>query len=195
MEELGRRDHNAGTEISIVAPMYNEEAVIGIFVQEIRRVFSIANVSYEIVCVNDGSTDNTYEVLKRYALEDERIKVVNLSRNFGKEIALTAGLDHCNGRAIVPIDCDLQDPPELILDMISKWREGFDVVLAKRIDRSSDSLMKRWTSSMFYKLIDSISDIHIPVNVGDFRLLDRKVLEALKKYGERSRFMKGLFLR
>jgi glycosyltransferase involved in cell wall biosynthesis len=118
---------------------------------------------------------------------------VNLSRNYGKETALTAGLDHANGDAAIPIDCDLQDPIEVVPELIARWESGFDVVLAKRIDRTSDSLMKRITSKMFYKLIDKISDVNIPANVGDFRLMDKKVLDVLGQYRERSRFMKGIF--
>jgi glycosyltransferase involved in cell wall biosynthesis len=179
--------------ISLIAPMYNEEEVIGVFFSTIESTLKNVDIDYEIVCVNDGSNDTTLSVLKAHNERDSRIKIVDLSRNYGKELALTAGLDYATGDAVIPIDCDLQDPPEVILDMIAKWQEGFQVVLAKRIDRSSDSRVKRWTSSLFYKLIDKISDIHIPANVGDFRLLDKVALEAVKTYRERSRFMKGLF--
>ncbi|MFQ3191055.1 MAG: glycosyltransferase involved in cell wall biosynthesis [Paraglaciecola sp.] len=179
--------------VSLIAPMYNEEEVIGVFFSTIESTLKNVDVDYEIVCVNDGSNDTTIAVLKAHAKRDERIKIVDLSRNYGKELALTAGLDYARGDAVIPIDCDLQDPPEVILKMIEKWQEGYQVVLAKRIDRTSDSRIKRWTSTLFYKLIDKISDIHIPANVGDFRLLDKVVLEAVKTYRERSRFMKGLF--
>jgi glycosyltransferase involved in cell wall biosynthesis len=179
--------------VSLVAPMYNEDQVIEMFFNAIEFTFKNTSLDYEIICVNDGSSDNTLQVLKDYAEKDARIKIVNLSRNYGKELALTAGLDYATGNAVVPIDCDLQDPPEVILKMIKKWQQGYQVVLAKRIDRSSDSFVKRWTSTLFYKLIDKISEIHIPENVGDFRLLDRVAVEAIKRYRERSRFMKGLF--
>jgi glycosyltransferase involved in cell wall biosynthesis len=179
--------------VSLIAPMYNEEEVIGVFFDAIESTLKDVDVDYEIICVNDGSKDTTLAVLKAYAKQDRRIKIVDLSRNHGKELALTAGLDYATGDAVIPIDCDLQDPPEVILEMIKKWQEGYQVVLAKRIDRSSDSRLKRWTSTLFYKLIDKISDIHIPANVGDFRLLDRAALETIKTYRERSRFMKGLF--
>jgi glycosyltransferase involved in cell wall biosynthesis len=179
--------------LSIVAPMYNEEQVIAVFFNSIEATLKNSDIEYEIVCINDGSNDATLSILKEHANKDSRIKIVNLSRNYGKEIALTAGLDYASGDAVIPIDCDLQDPPEVILEMIEKWRQGYQVVLAKRIDRSTDSRMKRWTSALFYKLVDKISDIHIPANVGDFRLLDKVVLEAIKTYRERSRFMKGLF--
>jgi len=179
--------------VSLIAPMYNEEEVIGVFFSTIESTLKNVDIDYEIVCVNDGSNDTTLAVLKAHAVRDGRIKIVDLSRNYGKELALTAGLDYASGDAVIPIDCDLQDPPEVILEMIKKWQEGYQVVLAKRIDRSSDSRVKRWTSTLFYKLIDKISDIHIPANVGDFRLLDKVALEAVKTYRERSRFMKGLF--
>jgi len=179
--------------ISLIAPMYNEEEVITIFFDAIENILSSKKINYEIICINDGSTDNTFTILQEQASKNSCIKVVNLSRNYGKEIALTAGLDFAQGDAVIPIDCDLQDPPEVILRMVEKWHEGYEMVLGKRIDRSSDSFIKRWTSNMFYKIIDKISDIHIPENVGDFRLLDRKVLEAIKMYPERSRFMKGIF--
>ncbi len=173
--------------------MFNEEEVVDIFFDAIRKEFSTLDAEYEIVCINDGSSDSTIDKLKLAAKSDVRIKVVNLSRNYGKETALTAGLDYCTGDAAIPIDCDLQDPPELIGKMITEWQRGADMVLAKRVDRKSDSAVKRVTSSLFYRLIDKISDISIPNNVGDFRLLDRKVVDALKTYRERTRFMKGLF--
>lgn len=179
--------------ISLVAPMYNEQEVLSIFFDAIEHCFSNIDYDYEVVCVNDGSSDNTYDLLKRRAERNARIKIVNLSKNYGKEIALTAGLDHSSGNAAIPIDCDLQDPIEVIPTLIEKWEEGYDVVLARRIDRTSDSFFKRFTSNIFYKLIDKISDIHIPSNVGDFRLIDRKVVCALSQFREKSRFMKGLF--
>lgn len=180
--------------ISLIAPMYNEEDVVAIFIAEVEKLFlSLPNYDYEIICINDGSADSTFSLLKEHANKNNRVKVLNLSKNFGKEVALTAGLDHATGDAAVPVDCDLQDPLEVIPKMIEKWEQGFDVVLAKRIDRSSDSWMKRTTSKWFYQLIDRISEITIPENVGDFRLLDRRVLNALGQFRERSRFMKGVF--
>jgi glycosyltransferase involved in cell wall biosynthesis len=179
--------------ISLVAPMYNEEEVLEVFFGALQPILNDAEFDYEIICVNDGSKDNTLSFLKEHAARNERIKIVDLSRNYGKEPALSAGLDFATGDAVIPIDCDLQDPPEVILEMIKEWKKGFQVVLAKRIDRSSDSWLKRWTSKMFYKLIDWLSDIAIPANVGDFRLLDRAALDAVRAYGEKSRFMKGIF--
>lgn len=180
-------------ELSLIVPLYNEEQVIEIFLREIDKYLIPKGIDFEILFINDGSTDNSINILKRLAEKNGRIKIINLSRNFGKEIALTAGIDYAIGQAAVPIDCDLQDPPELILDMYAKWKEGYEVVLAKRIERSSDGFIKRSTSSIFYKLIDKISDTDIPENVGDFRLIDRKVIDAIRKYPERSRFMKGIF--
>lgn len=179
--------------ISLIAPMYNEEEVIELFLTEVANVFSKIEAEYEVICVNDGSQDGTLLSLKEHAKKNRRIKIVNLSRNYGKETALSAGLDYCTGDAAVPIDCDLQDPPILIGEMINEWNKGFDMVLAKRVDRQSDSGLKRLTSSLFYKLLDKVSDISIPSNVGDFRLMDRKVIDALKLHKEKTRFMKGLF--
>jgi len=184
---------DTNVEISLIAPMYNEEEVIELFFNEVDKHLSHANISYEIICINDGSSDNTLTLLKTIAGHNNKIKVVDLSRNFGKEVALSAGIDYATGQAAIPIDCDLQDPPELIIEMYKKWKEGFEVVLAKRVDRRSDSFIKRFTSFIFYKIIGKMSDIEIPENIGDFRLMDRKVITALKQYPERSRFMKGLF--
>lgn len=178
--------------ISLVAPMFNEQEVIELFFHAVEACFKDIDYNYEVICINDGSTDNTYDLLKAKSKHNPSIKVVNLSRNYGKEVALTAGLDHASGDAAIPIDCDLQDPIDVIPKLIEKWEEGFDVVLAKRIDRSSDSFTKRFTSKIFYRLIDKISEIHIPSNVGDFRLMDKKVLSALGEYREQSRFMKGI---
>ncbi|CAA0105375.1 putative glycosyltransferase [BD1-7 clade bacterium] len=180
-------------ELSIVTPMFNEESMIDIFFERVTACLEPVTDNYEIICVNDGSSDTTWQRLVKHAEQNPRIKAVNLSRNFGKEAALTAGLDMASGMAAIPFDADLQDPPELIAEMVEQWRKGFDVVLAKRVDRSADSLLKRSTSSVFYKVIDKFSDTRIPENVGDFRLLDRKVLECLKLFPEKSRFMKGIF--
>lgn len=184
---------NDRVEISIIAPMYNEAAVIDRFFEQIQYYLAQITQSYEIICVNDGSTDQTWQKLVTYNQQDSRIKLINLSRNFGKEAALTAGIDHSTGQSVIPIDCDLQDPPELIIEMYQKWQEGFDVVLAKRIDRQSDSFIKRLTSKIFYSTMERVSDIDIPNDVGDFRLLDRKVINCLKQFQEKNRFMKGIF--
>ncbi|GHS95016.1 hypothetical protein AGMMS50276_09150 [Synergistales bacterium] len=149
--------------------------------------------SFEFVCVNDGSQDATLDVLLSFAKNDSRVRVIDFSRNFGKEAALTAAIDYAVGDAVIPIDVDLQDPPELISQMIQKWREGYEVVLAKRIDRSSDSFMKRSTARLFYCFHNKISRPMIPENVGDFRLMDRCVVDVLKTLREHNRFMKGVF--
>ena len=181
------------TEISIVVPMYNEEAGIPAFFDRIAKLFSELDCSYEVVCINDGSTDNTMQLLREHQSRDARIRVIDLSRNFGKEVALSAGLDYCQGAAVIPIDADLQDPPELIPDMIAKWREGYDMVYATRRVRKGETVVKRTTANLFYRLLRRISEVEIPRNTGDFRLMDRRVVEAIKLLPERTRFMKGLF--
>jgi len=181
------------TTLSIVVPMYNEEAALDGFFGRLQRVLQTVTPAYEIICVNDGSRDHTLARLRDIADSEPRVKVVNLSRNFGKEIALSAGLDHATGDAVIPIDADLQDPPEVIPMMIAKWRAGAKVVLAKRRDRSSDSWLKRLTANGAYWLFSKLARPQIPQNVGDFRLMDRVVVDAIKRLPERSRFMKGLF--
>ena len=181
------------TTLSIIVPMYNEEEGAEIFFSRMNTVLETIELDWEIICVNDGSTDGTLAKLKEYSKKDERIKIVDLSRNFGKELALTAGLDHAKGDVIIPIDADLQDPPEIIPDMIAKWKEGYKVVLATRKSRKTDTWMKKHTATLFYKIINKISDIVIPHNTGDYRLMDRQVADAVGLCQERTRFMKGLF--
>ena len=178
--------------ISLVIPFYNEgDTVLDFFNQILPVVNEIEQCVFEFVCVDDGSDDNTFANLLR--IKDKRIKIIQLSRNFKKEAALTAGIDFAIGDAVIPIDADLQDPPELITVMLQKWQEGFEVVLAKRRNRLTDSWLKRNCAKYFYKLHNWLADFKIPDNVGDFRLMDRVVIEALKKLPERQRFMKGLF--
>jgi glycosyltransferase involved in cell wall biosynthesis len=179
--------------ISIVAPAYNEEQNIYPFYERIKKVLDSITENWEIVCVNDGSKDRTLETLVELHNKDKRVKVIDLSRNFGKEIALTAGLDNCKGDLIIPIDIDLQDPPELIPDMIQLWEQGYNVVYATRIKREGETFLKKTTAYIFYKIMNKITNINIPRNTGDFRLIDRKVLESLKELRETHRFMKGLF--
>jgi len=179
--------------ISLIVPMHDEALALGPFFARVVPIVEQVSDDYEIVCVNDGSTDDTLALLRQAHAANPRIKVVDLSRNFGKEAALTAGLDHASGDALVPLDADLQDPPELIPQLVAKWREGHDVVLAVRRDRRSDSVAKRTSAGLFYRLIGHLSDVPIPANAGDFRLMDRRVVEALRRLPERSRFMKGLF--
>ncbi len=178
--------------VSIVAPFFNEEAGVNQFFDAIKAVAAaVPHCRFEVVCVDDGSKDRTFEKLK----EPHGINtvVVELSRNFGKEAALTAGLDVASGDAVIPIDSDLQDPPDLIPQMIELWGQGYDVVLAKRADRSVDSPSKRISAVMFYKFYNKIANLRIPENVGDYRLMSRQVVEAVKRLPEQQRFMKGLF--
>ncbi len=180
-------------EVSIVTPFFNEEEVVNIFIDEICKVMDDTGCTYEIVCVNDGSCDGTLEKLISKKGNSGNIRIIDLSRNFGKEAALTAGIDHATGEVVIPIDADLQDPPELISELLKKWREGYDVVLAKRGDRSTDSFLKKFTANLFYRMHNKISDIQMPANVGDFRLMSRKVVNAIKQLPENQRFMKGVF--
>ncbi|MGQ0708965.1 MAG: glycosyltransferase family 2 protein [Rhodoferax sp.] len=180
--------------VSIVVPFYNEGEAVGVFYSELTRVLDgLQGYRFEVVCVDDGSRDDTLERLKGLAQKDARVLVLELSRNFGKEAALTAGLDACTGDAAIPMDADLQDPPELIGALLQAWRQGYEVVLAKRTDRSSDSALKRWTAALFYRVHNQFSSVKIPENVGDFRLMDRVVLSALQQMPEQHRFMKGIF--
>ncbi|WP_347555513.1 glycosyltransferase family 2 protein [Robbsia sp. KACC 23696] len=180
--------------LSLVVPFYNEGEVIdAFFAAVLPQLEALSEFRFEIVCINDGSRDTTLQQLLTYAAADPRVVVIDLTRNFGKESALSAGLDEAHGDVIVPFDADLQDPPNVIPLMIEKWREGYDVVVAKRADRSTDSMMKRKTAAMFYRLHNHLSDVPIPENVGDFRLISRVVVDALTQLPETRRFMKGLF--
>lgn len=179
--------------ISLICPCYNEEKVVELFLKEINIVLDDIGKSYEIVFINDGSSDDTLTKLLQAKEKYKNIRIINLSRNFGKEAALTAGLDHVQGELIIPMDVDLQDPPELIKDFIVHWENGSDVVLAKRVDRSTDSFAKRMSAKLFYRFNNKISKVTIPENVGDYRLITRKVLKALQQLPESERFMKGLF--
>lgn len=173
--------------------MHNEEDSLSAFFTRLLPALDATGESCEIICVNDGSRDGTLERLREFQKSEARLRIVDLSRNFGKEAALTCGIDHALGDAVIPIDADLQDPPELIAEMVRIWRQGFDVVLAQRVDRSADNMLKRKTAEWFYRLHNAISEPPIPANVGDFRLMDRRVVDALKLLPERRRFMKGLF--
>lgn len=184
---------SGAVELSVVVPLYNEELNINYLFERLTSVLNRLNMTYEIVCVNDGSKDNTLMHLIEYHTQNPKVKVINLSRNYGKEIALSAGLDYARGNAVIPIDADLQDPPELIEELVEKWREGYDVVYATRRSRTGESWLKRFTANAFYRIIDSISHVPIPRDTGDFRLLDRRVVNAIKQLPERTRFMKGLF--
>jgi glycosyltransferase involved in cell wall biosynthesis len=181
--------------ISLVVPFFNEEQGIAPFFEQIFTVLKPLESGHrlEIICVNDGSKDRTLTELKSAKSQYPSIKIIDLSRNFGKEAAITAGLDHAQGDAVIPIDADLQHPPEVVLDLIAKWQEGFEVVLAKRIDRETDGTLHKWAANAFYRFSKKITHVEIPANVGDFRLMDRKVVEAVKSLRENTRFMKGIF--
>ena len=179
--------------ISIVCPCYNEEEVIEHFLKSMTKILETTQKTYEIIFIDDGSKDNTLNVLLDAKAKYEHLRIIKLSRNFGKEIALTAGIDASIGETVVPIDVDLQDPPELILEFIKKYKEGYDVVLAKRADRTTDTFAKKFSAEAFYKFHNKISDISIPNNVGDYRLMSRRVVEEIKKLPESQRFMKGIF--
>jgi glycosyltransferase involved in cell wall biosynthesis len=192
--------HQHGTQLagplalSLVIPVFNEAATVDLFLARINDVFKDeALISLEMVFVNDGSTDTTLDLLLERQLTDPRLRIVDLSRNFGKEAALTAGLQAATGQVVVPIDVDLQDPPEVILEMIARWREGFEVVLGHRVSRKTDSWAKQTSANWFYRLHNKIAEQRLPENVGDFRLMDRCVIDALQTLPESRRFMKGLF--
>lgn len=184
------RDH---PELSIIVPVHNEAGGLEAFFARLMPVLENLRTSFEIICVDDGSTDESLTRLRSIRESVSAIKVLSLSRNFGKDIALSAGFDYARGKAVVPIDSDLQDPPELIAAMVAKWREGFDVVYATRSRRAGETMLKRFTARYFYRLFDRITEIPIPRDTGDFRLLDRRVVDVLVKLPERTRFMKGLF--
>jgi polyisoprenyl-phosphate glycosyltransferase len=180
-------------EISVVVAVYNEEQAISVFLTEVVPIVEQITPRFEIVFVNDGSRDCTLEILRRTHAVEPRVKVVDLSRNFGKDLAMSAGLEFATGRAVIVMDVDLQDPPALIPELVAKWREGYDMVVASRSDRSSDTVLKRVSAHLFYRLLSRTSEVQIPENVGDFRLLDRRVVDALAQLPERIRFMKGIF--
>ncbi|KIL36840.1 glycosyltransferase [Cohnella kolymensis] len=178
--------------LSVVVPMYNEEEVIEITYRRLTAVLETFDETYEIVFVNDGSRDRTSAIVRRFCEQDSRVKLVEFSRNFGHQIAVTAGMDYAAGRAVVLIDADLQDPPELIIEMVARWREGFDVVYGRRVERRGESWFKKTTASLFYRFLRSMTSVNIPVDTGDFRLMDRKVCDALSEMRERSRFIRGM---
>ncbi len=185
---------DARKRISLVIPMFNESEALGVLFSRLDAVLpALSGYHFELVCVNDGSTDDTLARLHQLTAARVDVTLVDLSRNFGKEAALSAGLFVASGDAVIPIDADLQDPPEVINEMLAKWEEGFEVVLAKRGDRSSDSIAKRFTAQSFYRIHNAVADVEIPPDVGDFRLIDRVVVNALNDLPEGRRFMKGLF--
>lgn len=178
-------------KISIVTPFFNESDSIPFYFERLIPILTNLGYDFEVVCIDDGSEDGTFEMLVSYKIEFPQMKCVSLSRNFGKEAALTCGLNYATGDVVVPMDCDLQDPPELLEAMIEEWKKGYMVVNAKRSDRD-DGFMKSMSARFFYKLINKLSDSNIPENVGDFRLMDKKVVQAVNQLKEKTRFMKGI---
>lgn len=179
-------------QYSIVAPCYNEEGNLHELHRRIVEVMEQSDGPWELVLINDGSRDRTPEIMVELNAEDPRVHYIDFARNFGHQIAVTAGMDYAQGEAVVLIDSDLQDPPELILEMIAKWKEGYKVVYAVRADRKGETWFKIWTAKIFYRLIYSITDIEIPLDTGDFRLMDRKVIDTMKVMPERNRFIRGM---
>jgi len=183
----------ADPTFSVVVPAYNEAGSLPALMARLAPVMDALGEGWEAVLVNDGSTDATLDAMQRLRLADPRIAIVNLSRNFGKEAATTAGLDHARGDAVILLDADLQDPPELIPELVAAWRRGFDTVYAQRRERVGDSWLKRATASAFYRVMSRTGPVQVPRDTGDFRLMSRRVVEALGELRERHRFMKGLF--
>jgi len=177
---------------SIVVPVFNEEKVLNEFYKRLAAGMDKLREDYEVIFVNDGSTDNSLKIMKKMNSDDERVKIIDFSRNFGHQIAITAGLDYASGEAVVTIDVDLQDPPEVIPELIKKWKEGYGVVYAVRQKREGESFFKKATASLFYRLFNRMTDIRMPFDAGDFRLMDRKVVDNLKQIREKNRYLRGL---
>ncbi|MCO6443499.1 MAG: glycosyltransferase family 2 protein [Anaerolineae bacterium] len=177
---------------SIVAPVYNEEGNVPRLVSEVARVMESTNEPWELILVNDGSRDKSLDEMRAEAAKNPRIKIVNFARNFGHQVAVTAGIDFATGRAVVLIDADLQDPPEVILEMIERWKAGYEVVYAVRSERKGESWFKRATAKLFYRVIYRITDVHIPLDTGDFRLMDERVAHVLRTMREHNRFIRGM---
>jgi len=177
---------------SIIAPIYNEKDNLPELHRRVKEVMDSTGESWELILVDDGSTDGSTEGIRELAKKDKQVRPIIFARNFGHQIAITAGWDYARGDAVVIIDADLQDPPELILEMAKKWREGYEVVYAVRAEREGESWFKLWTASLFYRIIYRITDVKIPLDTGDFRLMDRKVVNVLKQMRERHRFPRGM---
>ncbi|WP_313950134.1 glycosyltransferase family 2 protein [Accumulibacter sp.] len=190
---LSPRPKNSLPSISVVAPAYNEQEVIEVFHRRVSAILVNIGAPYELVLVNDGSEDNTLALMHRLQAADPHVTVVDLSRNFGKEIALTAGLDHSSGDVVVVLDADLQDPPELIPEMLDGWRDGYDIVYGVRSQRDGETWLKKGSARLFYRFLQSVSRVDIPRDTGDFRLMTRRAVLELSRLREEHRFMKGLF--
>jgi dolichol-phosphate mannosyltransferase len=178
--------------LSVVLPLYNEQLVLEEMHKRLTSVLEPRGINYEILLVNDGSKDRTLEIAKDLTIKDSKIKVISFSRNFGHQIAITAGMDRSVGEVVVIIDADLQDPPEVIVEMIDRWKEGYQVVYAKRRTREGEGLFKKITAALFYRILEKLTPIDIPVDTGDFRLLDRKVVTQLIQMREKNRFVRGM---
>ena len=178
--------------ISFVIPVYSESATLPLLQERMDSILDQINEPVEVILVNDGSKDNSLELMDEIAARDARFRVVNLSRNYGHQLAVTAGLDAAKGDAVITMDADLQDPPEVTLELIEKWRDGYHIVLARRIARAGESVFKRATAAMFYRIIRRLSSIDMPLDVGDFRLIDRKVVDALAHMPEHDRYLRGM---
>jgi glycosyltransferase involved in cell wall biosynthesis len=182
-----------GVRYSIVIPIFNEEAVLPILLRRLDALMDKLDGPAETIFVDDGSTDCSSIVLEARARDDHRCRYIGLTRNFGHQIAITAGMDAAKGAAVVVMDGDLQDPPEVVLDMIAKWKEGYEIVYGRRLSRDGESAFKRWTAGLFYRLLGRLSAIEVPSEVGDFRLVDRKALDAFRAMPEHDRFVRGMF--
>ena len=177
---------------SIIAPVFNEKDCLDVLYTRVSEVMDNYGEPWELILINDGSTDSSPEIMRRLAEKDERIRCIYFARNFGHQIAVTAGMDHALGEAVIVIDADLQDPPRVIIELIEKWKEGYEVVYAVRKERDGESWFKKTTASLFYRLIDKIADVRIPLDTGDFRLYDRKVIDVMKQMPEKNRFLRGM---
>lgn len=192
MEEKKRKEKNQNNvDISIIIPIYNEQEIIPELYSRLQKTVSQLSENYELIFINDGSKDHSLLELLKLAELDQRVFYINFSRNFGHQIAVTAGLDASNGKAVVIIDGDLQDPPELIIDLFKKYQEGNDVVYARRKERKGESVFKKITAKLFYRILKRITSIDIPVDTGDFRLIDRKVVNYLNQMSEQNKFLRG----
>ena len=178
-------------ELSVIVPVFNEEGNIHHLFNRLKSVIDRLNVDIEYIFVNDGSNDSSMKLIKELAAQNTSVRYIDFSRNFGHQVAVTAGLDYCFGKAIVIIDADLQDPPELIAELYAKWKEGFEVVYAKRKTRDGENFLKKFTAKMFYRAMKRITSISIPVDTGDFRLIDRKIVNVLKEMPEQQKFLRG----
>lgn len=188
----GVADMSGACFLSVVVPMYNEEEVVEATYERLSRVLEGLGETYEIVFVNDGSRDRTADIVRRICASDRQVKLVDFSRNFGHQLAVTAGMDYASGRTVVLIDADLQDPPEVIPEMVKLWREGYDVVYGRRIARKGETWFKKVTAKLFYRLLRSMTSVNIPVDTGDFRLMDRKVIDTLCHMREKQRYIRGM---